>query len=135
MHEDYRGVFAQSMSAYRISPFHSARQDQLDQGARESSDHQSASGSCGKPTAAATWTSKTGHGKLALCTAHVEEVSYPRKEANSSTRRTMTHFLFSVTSSKRASSMLNMELPKGNACTIKLKRCCRKLANQWVAQR
>ena len=36
-------------------------------------------------------------GKSALCTAHVEEVSYPRKGPNCSTRRTMTPYIFAVT--------------------------------------
>ena len=40
-------------------------------------------------------------GKLALCSAHVEDVSNPPKGPNSSTRRTMTPCQFPVTSSKR----------------------------------
>ena len=69
-------------------------------------------------------------GKLALCSAHVEDVSNPRKGPNSSTRRTMKPYQFPVTSSKKTESIvLNMELPKGNECTLKQRRCCRKLAN------
>ena len=37
---------------------------------------------------------------------------------------------FKVTSSKRTSPMVpNMELPSGNECTTKPRKCCRKLAN------
>ena len=69
-------------------------------------------------------------GKLALCTAHVEEVQNPRKELGSWTRTTTTPHQFQVTSSKVTSPMVpNMELPNGNECTTKPRRCCRKLVN------
>ena len=54
----------------------------------------------------------------------------PRKGPNSSTRRTMTPYQFPVMASKRTSSMVpNMDLPNGNDCTTKPRRCCRELAN------
>ena len=54
----------------------------------------------------------------------------PRKGPNSRTRRTATPYQFQVTSTKRTSPMVpNMELPSGNECTTRPRRCCRTRAN------
>ena len=70
-------------------------------------------------------------GKLALSSAHVDEVSYPRKEPNISTRRTMTPSPFPVTSWKKGLNHgARHGAYEGNECIVKQKRCCKKLANR-----
>ena len=69
-------------------------------------------------------------GAVALRTDHVEGVQKPRKGPNSWTRRATNPCQFQVTSPKRTSQMVpNMELPNGNECTTRPRRCGRKLAN------
>ena len=69
-------------------------------------------------------------GWLALCTANVEKVQNPRRVPKSWTRITLKFQHFPVTSSTSTSPMVpNMELPNGNLCTTKPRRCCRKLDN------
>ena len=60
-------------------------------------------------------------GSLASYTVHVEEVQNPRKGPNSSTRRTVTLYQFPP-----HPWCSNMELPNGNECTTRPRRCCRK---------
>ena len=65
-----------------------------------------------------------------VCNFYKEIVENIRKVPKSWTRRTSTPYQVQVTSSKRTSPVVpNMELPNGNECTTKPRRCCRKLAN------